>query len=79
MIDTPHNCFVRAEFSRAEAAGATLDHMRRRHLAAADAWDDLARILQAPVEHDIDAPFMRIEAFVRTDAPRPDQAVGASA
>jgi hypothetical protein len=53
--------------SRAEAADATLDHVRQRHLAAADAWDELAQILQVPVQRDIDAPFMRIEAFVRTE------------
>jgi hypothetical protein len=66
MIDTPNNCLTRAAVLRMQAAEATLDNVRRCHLAAADAWDRLAEILKAPAQDYTDAPFTRIEAFVRT-------------
>jgi hypothetical protein len=46
MIDTPNNCHVQAAFCRARAANTSLANLRLRHLAAAEAWESLATILE---------------------------------
>ena len=60
MIDSPDNCYVQATASRAHAAGATLANVRNRHIAAAEAWENLAKILQGNRDT---AAAARIEAF----------------
>jgi hypothetical protein len=60
MIDTPNNCYVQATASRAHAAEASLANVRLRHIAAAEAWESLAKILQGNL---VTAATARIEAF----------------
>jgi hypothetical protein len=47
MIDTPQNCYRQAATSRSAAEGPMLEHVRRKHLASAAAWESLATILLA--------------------------------
>lgn len=45
MIDTPQDCFRHAATSRSAAQGPMLENVRRKHLASAVAWENLAAIL----------------------------------
>ena len=45
MIDTPQDCFRHAAASRSAAQGPMLENVRRKHLASAAAWENLAAIL----------------------------------
>lgn len=69
MIDTPNNCHVQAAFCRAQAANTNLANVRLRHLAAAEAWENLASVLEGDRRRQ--APMSRTEAFVPTNPAGP--------
>lgn len=66
MIDTPNNCHVQAAFCRAQAANTSLANARLRHLAAAEAWESLATILEgARSAHGVTSRVPAIVSAIR--------------
>ncbi|WEK46873.1 MAG: hypothetical protein P0Y56_00890 [Candidatus Andeanibacterium colombiense] len=47
MIDSADNCLTHAATARIAAEGPMLENVRRKHLASAKAWEELAAILKS--------------------------------
>jgi len=66
MIDSPQNCFLRAEASRRAAEGPMLESVRLKYLTSADAWEGLARILLAKTGNRHALPLSKLPELLLT-------------